>query len=366
VGTAMAVVRPRWPCWQARCDSGCAVWACFMRHCWFCCVTATRQDAHRSLPRSRCLRFLLRPSPLRHPTAVHSTRAAQYGPPRCSPLHASIRFALRQPSPHRGHPARTPYDPILATHSWICCTPTQHANPPVHRILLRSHSPQRLRRSTPPRHPPVTPLIPRVRPAPRGTPHAHKLQRLPSLSPLATPAHIPPALPPCMLHVSPAPRAKHPCPGCLRHPSPRHTLLPPSCRPCTKRHPASQQCATQSRARNSDPHWHRVQASCPLSPLQPPPPACQVVGRLGHVRVRPVRRRQQDGGRPVHGRPPGRRVPSHGGGAAVLALRHSHAAGGVDRCLGCGSGADPKGLRAGHGAAATSGTRTLPAGVDGA
>jgi hypothetical protein len=57
-----------------------------------------------------------------------------------------------------------------ASHSWICCTPTQHANPPVHRILPRSHFPQRLRRLTPPRHPPVTPLILRARPAPRGTP----------------------------------------------------------------------------------------------------------------------------------------------------------------------------------------------------
>jgi hypothetical protein len=63
-------------------------------------------------------------------------------------------------------------DPIPASHSWICCAPTQHTNtPPVHPILPRSHSPHRLRRSTPPRPPSVTPLILRVRSAPRGTPH---------------------------------------------------------------------------------------------------------------------------------------------------------------------------------------------------
>jgi hypothetical protein len=52
---------------------------------------------------------------------------------------------------------------VVASHAWLCCdTPTQHANPPVHRILPRSLARQRLRRST-------LPPYSRVRPAPRGT-----------------------------------------------------------------------------------------------------------------------------------------------------------------------------------------------------
>jgi hypothetical protein len=58
--------------------------------------------------------------------------------------------------------------------------------PPVHRILQRLYSPQCLRHSTPARHPPVTPLILRVRPAPRATSQrgvGAKWSRVPPLNP---------------------------------------------------------------------------------------------------------------------------------------------------------------------------------------
>jgi hypothetical protein len=71
------------------------------------------------------------PPPPPPPRAQHSTPAVQ-------PAHPAV------------------YDPMPASHRWICCgTPTQHANPPpppLRRVLPPWHPHQRLRRSTPPRH----------------------------------------------------------------------------------------------------------------------------------------------------------------------------------------------------------------------
>jgi hypothetical protein len=84
-------------------------------------------------------------------------------------------------TPLATHAAWDPTSHTLASHSWICCTPTQRANPPVHQILPRSHSPpphacgveacqDTLLPSVSARHPtpPVTPHPPPLPPASRA------------------------------------------------------------------------------------------------------------------------------------------------------------------------------------------------------
>jgi hypothetical protein len=151
--------------------------------------------------------------PIASRAATGATAAHQL--PQCI---RSITYSGWNPPPAarrmQGEAAGGWYDPIPASHSWICCTPTQHANSPVHRILPRSHSPQRLRRLTPPRHP-QSPLSPLVSAQRHAAPHKAKVRHpplpLPQRLRRLTPLRHPPVTP-LIFPVRPAPRGTPPPP----------------------------------------------------------------------------------------------------------------------------------------------------------